>query len=401
MHPTQPIGLSLPVLAFTALIAVVTGVAFSTFPAMNAAPDLNSNLRDGQRTATAGRRPLRSVLAAGQMALAVIVLFTAALLLRSLQKLLAVDPGFRTDHLLAIKIDLPANVYSKAQQVESFSMRLQEQVEQIPGVTSAAITNALPLTPSKSLTRFAVQGAPPPAAGNFPVTQVRSVSPSYFRTLGIGLRSGRMFEQKDVDDPIGTFLVNEAFARRYLTAGNPVGSHLIMNVLTPKPIPTPVIGVVSNARDLGVDTGAEPVIYTAGYPNGEILLVRSNLDPFGPHAVHPANHRIVGPQSRCLRREDHGRSSVGLSGAAAALGRAGQLLRVPVAGAGGHRCVRSAGLRSHAAHSRNRGAHGAGRATLAGRGPVHEGGSRTGRRGCRGRHSGSAGGGPSAAIDSV
>jgi predicted permease len=275
----QPIGLSLPVLSFTAALALLTGIIFSCFPALHATPSLNDSLRDGQRTVVSGRSRLRNILAAGELALAVVVLFSAALLLRSFQKLLAVDPGFRTDHLLALKIDLPANVYSKPDQVERFSMRLQEQAEHIPGVSSVAITNALPLTPSKSMTRFAVQGAPPPGAGNFPVTQIRFVSPSYFRTLGIGLIAGRMFEQKDVDDQTGTFLVNEAFARRYLGGRDPVGSRLMMDVLTAHPNAVPVIGVVGDAKDLGIDARTEPVIYAAGYANSQIVLVRSAFDP--------------------------------------------------------------------------------------------------------------------------
>ncbi len=276
---TEPIAVNLPVLAFTALLAIFTGVLFSCLPALQSSPALNDDLRDGQRSVAGGRSTLRNVLAAGELALAVVVLFSAALLLRSFQKLLAVDPGFRTDHLLSVKIDLPANVYSKPEQVESFSTRLQERVEHIPGVTSAAITNALPLTPSKSMTRFAVQGAPPPTAGNFPVTQIRTVSPSYFRTLGIGLQAGRMFEQKDVDDLAGTFIVNQAFARRYLTDRGPIGSRILMNVLTAQPNVVPVIGVVANAKDLGVDAETEPVVYSAGYPNGQILLLRTELDP--------------------------------------------------------------------------------------------------------------------------
>jgi predicted permease len=275
----QQIELSLPVLSFTAALALLTGIVFSCFPALHFLPDLNDRLRDGQRTVVGGRSRIRNVLAAGELALAVVVLFSAALLLRSFQKLLAVDPGFRTDHLLALKIDLPANIYSKPEQVERFSMRLQERAEHIPGVTSAAVTNVLPLTPSRSMTRFAVQGAPPPGAGNFPVTQIRFVSPSYFRTLGIGLREGRMLEQRDVDDQTGTFLVNEAFARRYLGGRDAVGRRLMMDVLTAHPSAVPIIGVVADAKDLGVDAGTEPVIYAAGYSNGQILLVRTALDP--------------------------------------------------------------------------------------------------------------------------
>jgi predicted permease len=296
-----PIALSVPVLVFTGLLAVLTGVAFSIFPALSVAPVLNEGLHDNQRSVTSGKKPLRNLLAAGEMALAVVVLFVAALLLRSFQKLLAVDPGFRMDHLLAVKIDLPANVYDKVASVESFSMRLQEQVQRIPGVTSAAITNALPLTPSKSLTRFAVQGAPPPPPGNFPVAQIRSVSPSYFRTLGIALHAGRMFEQKDVDDKTGAFLVNEAFARRYLANREAIGSRILVGVLTAQPVAVPVIGVVADAKDLGVDSGAAPVIYAAGYPNGQILLVRTSLEP---SALAPSIRQTVTSLDRNLGVSD-------------------------------------------------------------------------------------------------
>src|SRR5262249_10546456 len=81
------------------------------------------------------------------------------------------------------------------------------------------------------------------------------------------------------DDPVGTFLVNQAFAQRYLSDRAAVGSKLLMNVLTPKPTPVPIIGVVGNARDLGVNAATEPVIYTAGYPNGQIVLGRSSVEP--------------------------------------------------------------------------------------------------------------------------
>ena len=276
---TQPIALTTPVLLFTGLLAVITAVLFSCFPALHVSPSTTENLRDSQRSIVSGRNGLRNALAAGELALAIVVLFSAALLLRSFQKLLAVDPGFRTDHLLALKIDLPQNVYSKTDQVNNFSRQLQDKTDHVPGVVSAAITNALPLTPSKSMTRFAVQGAPPAAAGNFPVTQLRVVSPSFFRTLGIRLIAGRNFEARDVDDQVGFFIVNQAFARKYLDDRDALSARILMNVLTKTPNAVPVVGVVSDAKDLGVDAATEPVIYTAGYPNGQILLVRTELDP--------------------------------------------------------------------------------------------------------------------------
>jgi len=297
----QPIELSWPVLSFTAMLAIVTGVVFSVLPALAAPPAVNQGLRDNQRTTSSGHANARALIAGGEMALAVVVLFTAALLLRSLQKLLAVDPGVRTDHLLAVKIDLPANVYSDPKQVETFAWRLQEQIERIPGVISAAISNALPLTPSKSLTRFAIEGAPPPAPGDFPVTQLRTISPSYFRTMGIGLSAGRQLAPKDVDDENGSFIVNQAFVRRYLGGREPIGSRILMNVLTPHPNAVPIVGVVADAKDLGVQAGDAPVIYMAAYPNGQILLVRTTLDPL---ALAPAIRQTISSLDRDLSVSD-------------------------------------------------------------------------------------------------
>jgi hypothetical protein len=107
------------------------------------------------------------------------------------------------------------------------------QISQAPSVTSAATTTQIPLNPSHSMTRFPVEGAPPLAPGAFPLAQIRLVSPDYFRTMGIGLLQGRSFERKDIDDPTGFFIVNQAFARRYLAGRNPLGANVILGVLSP------------------------------------------------------------------------------------------------------------------------------------------------------------------------
>jgi predicted permease len=271
--------LSLPVLGFTSLVTVLTGIAFGFVPVFQIGRRQGNGVGSNERNITTGQNPARNLLAIGEMALAVMVLFGAMLLLRSLQKLLAVDPGFRTDHLLAVKIDLPAKAYPDDVHVNSFAMELLGEIERLPGVVSAATTSALPLVPSVYATRFAVEGAPAPAAGNWPVTQVRFVSPSYFRTLGIGLVEGRPFQLNDVGNPTGMFLVNRCFAQRYLSDRDPVGRKILMNVLSAHPVPTPVIGVVEDAKDLGVDTSTQPVIYAPGYSNTGVLLVRTSNEP--------------------------------------------------------------------------------------------------------------------------
>ena len=228
-------------------------------------------------------------------------------------------------------------------------MRLQEQVEHIPGVTSAAITNALPLTPSKSLTRFAVQGAPPPAAGNFPVTQVRSGQPVVLPHARHRACSRTNVSSRRMSTTRSARSSSTRLSRGVTSpTAIPSAASFMMNVLTPKPNAVPVIGVVGNAKDLGVDTETEPVVYTAGYPNGQILLVRTSLDPLTVVPVRPANRLVARPQPRRLRREDHGRSSLGLAGAAAAVVAAARLLRLSVRGTGGDRRLWRAGVCRHA-----------------------------------------------------
>ncbi len=274
-----PARLDLPVLAFALAVAAATALGFGTLPALRAArPDLADTLHAGERGSTGRRGLARTLLAGGEIALAVVLLFAATLVLRSFAKLRAVDPGFRTAHVLAARISLPKTLY-KDDQPEHFFQQLLARVAQAPGVAAAATTNVRPLTESHSITRFLVQGAPARAPGDFPAAQVRFVSPSYFRTLGIPLLAGRELTDRDVDDPQGVMVVNRAFAERYLDAQRPVGSKLLLGVTGAHPQAIPVVGVVADARDLAVGSPPEPEMYAPGYDNEATLLVRSGADP--------------------------------------------------------------------------------------------------------------------------
>jgi len=191
-----------------------------------------------------------------------------------------VDPGFRTDHLLSVEITLPEPRYGDdSPTTNHFFEQLLEKVAQSPGVVSAATTSVLPLQPSEVKTRFLVEGAPPLAPGTFPVAQIRYVSPSFFQTLGLPPLEGRIFEQKDIENKSNSLVVNSAFAQRFLSGRNPVGAHILLGVLSAQPDKIPVIGVVANAHDLGVDTEAQPEIYLPGFGLHAVLLVRSAIDP--------------------------------------------------------------------------------------------------------------------------
>jgi predicted permease len=276
----ESISLSIPVLFFTLGICTLTAVLFGLLPVLKNPAGLAETLRPGDRGSTGGHSRGRGTLVAAEIAIAVVVLFLSTLVIRSFQKLLAVDPGFRTDHLLSVEITLPEPRYGDdSPTTNRFFEQLLDKIVQSPGVLSAATTSVVPLKPSEVMTRFLVEGAPPLAPGTFPVAQIRYVSPSFFQTLGLPLQEGRIFERKNIENNSNSFVVNSAFAQRYLAGRSPVGAHILLGVLSARPDRLPVIGVVANAHDLGVDTEAQPEIYLPGFALHEVLLVRSAIDP--------------------------------------------------------------------------------------------------------------------------
>ena len=109
--------------------------------------------------------------------------------------------------------------------------------------------------------------------------QLRVVSPDFFHTMGLALKQGRLFEQKDIENDTNFIIVNQAFVQRYLPGRDPLASTILMNVPSPQPQKMPVIGVVSNAHDLGVATEAEPELYFSGFGVHAVLLIRTFTDP--------------------------------------------------------------------------------------------------------------------------
>ena len=273
------ITLSLPVLFFTIAVCTITALLFGILPATRASVPLVDALRAGDRGSSAHHRG-HAILVVAEIAVAVVVVFLSTLVVRSFQKLIAVDPGFRTDHLISAEISLPDPHYSDSSPLTNrFYEQVLDRIAHVPGVNSASTTTQVPLRPSQVMTRFLIEGAPPLTPGNFPYAQIRYISPNYFRTMGIALLKGRTFTQSDIDSTTGFFIVNQAFAKRYLSSRDPLGANILVGVLSPTPSKIPVIGVVANARDLGIEFDPEPEIYLPGFGLHAVLLVRSTLDP--------------------------------------------------------------------------------------------------------------------------
>src|SRR5204862_6983975 len=160
------LGINLPVLMFTLLLSVLSGVLFGLAPAwQRSTPDLNSSLQDGGRQGTSGSHRLRGLLVVSEVALSLMLLISAGLLIRSFLQLVKSDPGFNSDNLLTMSVVLPAAKYKGEPQRAAFYSDLVRRVAELPGVELAAAVNHLPLGGSNSSTSFLVEGLPEPRPG--------------------------------------------------------------------------------------------------------------------------------------------------------------------------------------------------------------------------------------------
>jgi predicted permease len=274
------IRLNSPVLLFTFGVCTVTGIVVGLLPVTKHSLDLTQALRAGDRSSSGIHTGKRAALIAAEIAVAVVVVFLGALVTRSFVRLASVDPGFRTDHLLSAEITLPDPRYTDSSpNTSQFYQQVIDRLSHTAGVAEVGTTTQVPMRPSQVMTRFLIEGAAPLTPGTYPYAQIRYVSTDFFHTMGLALRQGRLFTGSEVANGDGVFIVNEAFARRYLNDRNPLGAHILIGVLSPQPSKIPVVGVVANAHDLGVDTDPMPEMYLPGFGVHEVLLVRSTIDP--------------------------------------------------------------------------------------------------------------------------
>ena len=293
------IGVDVEVLLFTVAVALFTGAAFGLAPAWQAARgDHEASLRQAGRNSMGafGARRFRAVLIVAEIGMAVVVLTGAGLLFRSFSRLIGVDPGFRADHVLTFRLALPPNRYATYAQVQAFYRQLMPRLRQLPGVSSAELTNALPLTVTTSQTRFAVEGAPAPEAGHFPIAQLRVVTPGYFSAMAIPLREGRTFNGAEMEATgPAVCVINESMARRFYGwqrgGRSAIGRNVMLDVLNPKPQATAIVGVVGDTREMGLAQEAEPQIYFPGFSAGGTVVLRASQDPLSLsgaalHEVH-------------------------------------------------------------------------------------------------------------------
>jgi putative ABC transport system permease protein len=284
-------GLNAQVLAFTAAICFLSGIACGLVPAIQTLnKDIHGVLKEGGRTsATSGGNNLRSALVVAQIALALIPLVGAGLLIRSFHRMLSVDPGFRPDHILTMEVQLPAiplaelNKLSNDQQTalaRKQSLQFQQmadRIQSLPGVKAVGGINVLPLaTALQAASRFLIEGQPAPDAGARPVAQTRNTNLGYFEAMGIPLVKGRLFTPADLGG--SNIIINDALAKRFWPGADPIGKRINLCSLNPQPCWLPVIGVVGSIHQFGLDAAPTFDVYGAGgwTPN---FVIRTSSDP--------------------------------------------------------------------------------------------------------------------------
>ncbi|HEY6230970.1 MAG TPA: ABC transporter permease [Pyrinomonadaceae bacterium] len=284
----KAITLDARVLGFTLLISLLTGVIFGLVPALQASMfNPNETLKEGGRDSTAGSRGnrIRGFLVIAEVAVSLILLIGAGLLINSFMRLRNVDPGFKSDNLLTMKVVLPPLKYPDLARRSAFYTNLIQHVEALPGVKSAAVTTNLPLYRQGNSTGIEIEGRPAPPPGQEIIIATRVVSPHYLTTMGIPLLKGRQFGPEETEKMPGAVIISETMARRYWPGEDPIGKRL-----TPGRNAGPddwfqIIGIAKDVRQFELNADPKPQMYLpyvqADFFAPRDLVVKTDVDPIG------------------------------------------------------------------------------------------------------------------------
>jgi putative ABC transport system permease protein len=279
----QALTIDARVLGFTTAITLLTGVAFGIAPALQATgQELHQSLKEGGRSSGGSARAgLRGALVVAEVALALVLLVGAGLMMRSLVRLLQVDPGFDTNNLLTFQLTLPDARYADAPQLLAFHRQLIARIETLPGVKGVGTTSLRPLSGGGNTGSFMIEGKPAPDFGDKPEANVRTVSTNYFTVMGIPLIKGRFFTEADDVGAPNALIINQTLADRFFPDRDPVGQRIVFG-FDPQRRPWLIVGVAGDEKVTALDARTTPVIYFHYEQDAESymgVLVRTASDP--------------------------------------------------------------------------------------------------------------------------
>ncbi len=284
MRPFESVSLDARVLAFTFAITCVTAIVFGVVPALTAVRgDIQDPLKEGARGSTqGGRHKLRHALVASEVALALILLTAAGLMIKSMARLTAVDPGFNPSNVLVTSLSLPQkDLYYGPPSHGRFCQELSERVGTIPGVVAASAAAHLPLA-GRAGRDFYIEGRPVPEPRDEPGGVYTVTCPDYFRAMGIPLVRGRDFTHEDRQGSTPVVIISEAMVQKYWHGEDPLGKRIEID--HENHVWMTIVGIVGDTRQVGLDRDAIRQLYRpytqAGWPWMQVV-VRTQGAPAG------------------------------------------------------------------------------------------------------------------------
>ncbi|HEY6332350.1 MAG TPA: ABC transporter permease [Blastocatellia bacterium] len=276
------------VLVFTLSVVLFVSILFGLAPlfeSMKARPE--EVLRAGTRSGpdTGGTRRARSLLVICETALAVLLVIGSGLAMKSFWRLMKTSPGFNPEQLITVNMKLPNDAanspYKEPKNQILVYKRFLDQIQQVPGVKSAALTDIIPLSQDdQDFGDFVIEGRPAAPGEASLNANVRLVSSGFFDTMQIPLKAGRAFSDSDDTDQQRVVIVDEAAAHRFFGKENPLGQHIRFGGAEGRP--REIVGVVDSVLDDGLDKQAKPTIYLPSLQASSqsmSLIVRTGLQP--------------------------------------------------------------------------------------------------------------------------
>jgi predicted permease len=300
------VGIDLRVLGFTLAAAAGTGILFGLAPALTLARSSPSEVfRGASGQSGRGRGRLQRALVAAELALSLVLLVGASLLSRSLDRLTAVDPGFRADHLLAARITLPRTRYADSTVIREVYRRAAERLAALPGITAVTGISNVPFGGGNSSTSIEIEGRPVGPNERLHEMEQRTILPNYFEVLGIPLVAGRFFDANDRTGAPPVVIVSQMAARREFPDESPIGKRVRFQGTWRE-----IVGVVADTkyRQLSMDDQATIYAPLEQRAWGEHRVARAHDHrAVGLHAGNPRRARRRGAGRAVLeRRPDDG-----------------------------------------------------------------------------------------------
>ena len=267
------------VISFTLGLSLLTGVLFSLLPALQSSkPELVPALKDESSMGGFRRSRLRNILVVAQVSLSLVLLISAGLIVRSLQEAQRMRPGFNPENAVALSFDVGLQGYDEAKG-RAFQKQVLERIRALPGIEAAALTDNIPLSLNYSNTTIYLEGQPAASSSELPLAIPTSVSPDYFRTMGIALR-GRDFTELEDKPEMRVAIVNETFARRFFPEQEAIGKRFNFSGAD-KPF-WEIIGVCGDGKYNSLGEQAKPALFRPqlrDYSTTVALVARTRNDP--------------------------------------------------------------------------------------------------------------------------